>query len=85
MKEKSGVWRRGLCNGGSVRRAPFSAHLPGEAAAFAAERNEERKKNIIYYLQRRVRDQNNPPALGNNLWALTGIVPERSDPAPSEP
>lgn len=71
VKEESGIWRRGLCNRGSVRRTPFSACLPGEAAAFAAQEMRREKKNIIYYLQRKVRDQNNPPALGNNLPVCT--------------
>lgn len=43
-----------------------------EKVLLCSSRNKERKKkNIIYYLQRRVRHQNNPPALENKLPVCT--------------
>lgn len=42
-----------------------------EKLLLCTSRNEERNKNIIYYLQRRVGEQNNPPALENNLPVCT--------------
>lgn len=46
---------------------PNSLPISLEKLLLWSSRNEKRKKNIIYYLRRRARDQNNPPALENNL------------------
>lgn len=63
---KKRFMQRRLCQESSIL-----CPSPWRSCCFCSSRNEERKKNIIYYLQRRVRDQTNPPALGNNLPVCT--------------